>query len=78
MARDLLTESGSIFLQIGEDNVHLVRNILDEILGSAQFISQVTVKKTSTATNDFLPATADYVLLVFQEPRDCQISKPLL
>ena len=45
-ARDLLTESGSIFVQIGDDNVHLVRSLLDEVFGSDNFISQITIQKT--------------------------------
>ena len=45
VARDLLTESGSIFVQIGDENVHLVRNILDEVFGSENFVSQITFRK---------------------------------
>ena len=39
VARDLLTESGSIFVQIGDENVHLVRNVLDEVFGAENFVS---------------------------------------
>src|SRR5437762_11015099 len=53
-ARDLLTESGSIFVQIGDENVHLVRGMLDEVFGSENFISLVTVKKTSSASSELL------------------------
>ena len=42
VSRDLLTESGSIFVQIGDENVHLVRNILDEVFGSENFCSLIT------------------------------------
>ena len=48
-ARDLLTESGSIFVQIGDENVHLVRSLLDEVFGSENFVSLITFKKTSGA-----------------------------
>jgi adenine-specific DNA-methyltransferase len=61
-ARDLLTESGSIFLQIGPDNVHLARAILDEIFGSENFVSQITVQKTAGQDERLLNSTADYVL----------------
>ncbi len=45
VARDLLTESGSIFVQIGDENVHLVRSLLDEVFGSANFVSQIIFRK---------------------------------
>jgi len=46
-ARELLTESGSIFVQIGDENVHLVRNVLDEVFGSENFISQIAFATTT-------------------------------
>jgi len=49
IARDLLTESGSVFVQIGEDNVHLVRSLLDEIFGSENFVSTIGYRTTSGA-----------------------------
>ncbi len=49
VARDLLTETGSVFVQIGDENVHLVRSVLDEVFGSDNFVSQITFKKTSGA-----------------------------
>ncbi|MBP6504214.1 MAG: site-specific DNA-methyltransferase [Rhodoferax sp.] len=49
VARDLLTESGSIFVQIGEENVHRVRSVLDEIFGDATFVSQINFKTTGGA-----------------------------
>jgi adenine-specific DNA-methyltransferase len=48
-ARELLTESGSIFLQISDENVHRVRAVLDEVFGSENFISQIILKTTSGA-----------------------------
>ncbi|MFI5778844.1 site-specific DNA-methyltransferase [Nocardia sp. NPDC051570] len=49
VARELLTESGSCFVQIGDDNVHLVRSLMDEIFGSGNFCSQIAFKTTSGA-----------------------------
>lgn len=49
LARELLTQSGSVFVQISDENVHLVRNILDEVFGSENFMSQIVYKKTSGA-----------------------------
>jgi adenine-specific DNA-methyltransferase len=49
VARDLLHESGSIFVQIGDENVHHVRELMDEIFGAANFCSFITVAKTTGA-----------------------------
>ena len=49
VAKDLLTESGSVFVQIGDENVHLVRSLMDEVLGSENFVSLITFKTTSGA-----------------------------
>jgi len=62
VARELLTETGSIFVQIGDENVHLVRSVMDEVFGSENVIGQVAFRKTGGTTGDFLPGTADYVL----------------
>jgi adenine-specific DNA-methyltransferase len=62
VARDLLTDSGSIFVQIGDENVHLVRSLLDEIFGPDNFISQITIAKTSGVQAVALATTADFVL----------------
>src|SRR3954452_22670535 len=61
-ARELLTESGSIFVQIGDENVHLVRCLLDEVFGSENFVSQIVYTKTTGATVASLPGTTDYLL----------------
>jgi adenine-specific DNA-methyltransferase len=59
VARDLLTDTGSIFVQIGDENVHLVRNVLDEVFGSENFVVTFIVKKKGSTTptdpvNDYL------------------------
>jgi adenine-specific DNA-methyltransferase len=67
VARDLLAESGSIFVQIGDENVHLVRSLLDEVFGSENFVSLITFRKTSGASSPAggtttLAAVCDYML----------------
>ncbi|MFG1319225.1 site-specific DNA-methyltransferase [Xanthobacter autotrophicus] len=62
VARDLLTESGSIFVQIGDENVHRVRALMDEIFGDENCISEITVAKTSGQTSEFLSNVGDYIL----------------
>lgn len=62
VARDLLTESGSIFVQIGDENVHRVRALLDEVFGEQNFVSQISFMKTSGMSTNFLSNVADFVL----------------
>jgi adenine-specific DNA-methyltransferase len=66
VARDLLTESGSIFVQIGDENVHLVRCLLDEVFGSGNFVSQISIRTTMGAGSQIgtisLPAVTSYVI----------------
>nr|VFJ88546.1 MAG: adenine-specific DNA-methyltransferase [Candidatus Kentron sp. H]VFJ90560.1 MAG: adenine-specific DNA-methyltransferase [Candidatus Kentron sp. H]VFJ96708.1 MAG: adenine-specific DNA-methyltransferase [Candidatus Kentron sp. H] len=62
VARDLLTESGSIFVQIGDENVHRVRMVMDEVFGEGNFVVQITFQKTGGIEGNFLSNTIDYVL----------------
>ena len=63
IARDLLTDSGSIFVQIGDENVHRVRAVLDEVFGDENFLSQINVVKTSgLAAADRMSSSTDYIL----------------
>lgn len=66
LAKELLTQSGSVFVQISDENVHLVRNLLDEVFGSENFVSQIVFQKTSSAggTTELLApgAVVDYIL----------------
>jgi adenine-specific DNA-methyltransferase len=62
VAKDLLTESGSIFVQIGDENAHLARSLMDEIFGSENFVSQIVFAKTSGASGDLLAGVNDYLL----------------
>jgi adenine-specific DNA-methyltransferase len=62
VARDLLTDSGSVFVQIGDENVHRVRAAMDEVFGDDNCIAQISVKKTSGATTEYLPGTTDFLL----------------
>ncbi len=62
VARDLLTESGSIFVQIGEENVHLVRSLLDECFGSDNFFAQISFVKAGALGATGLPRRLDYIL----------------
>ena len=74
VARDLLTDSGSIFVQIGDENVHRVRALLDEVFGEDNFISLIPFAKTSGATASQLAATCDY-LVWFAKSKPASVSK---
>jgi adenine-specific DNA-methyltransferase len=62
VARDLLHESGSIFVQIGDENVHRVRALLDEVFGEDNFCSLIQVQKTGSQAGNLLASTVDFVL----------------
>ena len=76
VARDLLTDSGSIFVQIGDENVHLVRTVLDEIFGSANFASLIFFLKTTGKGGSFLDASGDYILWYVKNPEKSKV-RPL-
>ena len=61
-ARDLLAESGSVFVQIGDENVHRVRALMDEVFGEENFVSQITIRKTTSEGANLIGSTADFVL----------------
>jgi len=63
VARDLLTDSGSIFVQIGDENVHRVRAVMDEVFGDENFVTLITFKKTHYQESDYAANIADYLLL---------------
>ena len=62
VARDLLTESGSIFVQIGDENVHRVRALMDDVFGAENAIVTIYFRKTTTQSGNFLADTNDYIL----------------
>jgi adenine-specific DNA-methyltransferase len=62
VARDLLTESGSIFVQIGDENVHRVRALMDEVFGEENFCRQIVFLKTTGKGGQLLDNTYDTVL----------------
>jgi len=62
VAHQLLTETGSVFVQIGDENLHLVRCVLDEVFGSENHCSTIAFRKTTIQSGDLLPDTNDYLL----------------
>ncbi|MBO1113888.1 site-specific DNA-methyltransferase [Bordetella petrii] len=62
VARDLLTESGSIFVQIGDENVHRVRALLDEVFGDENFVSQINFQSMTPLESGQIESVFDHIL----------------
>ena len=74
VARELLTETGSIFVQIGDENVHLVRCVMDEVFGSDSFVSVIAVTKTTgLGTAHRIPSRFDYLLWYSKIPEQMKL-----
>lgn len=77
IARDLLTDSGSIFVQIGDENVHRVRAVMDEVFGEENLITEIIFAKTVGQTAEFIPGISDYCLW-YAKRRECAKYRALL
>jgi adenine-specific DNA-methyltransferase len=62
LARELLTDTGSVFVQISDENLHRVRHLMDEVFGAANFCSIIAFRKTTGQSGDLLSDTNDYLL----------------
>ena len=62
LTKELLHPSGSVFVQISDENIHHVRELLDEVFGSANFVAIITYAKTTSTTSDDLSVVNDYIL----------------
>ena len=62
LAREMLTETGSVFVQISDENVHLVRELMDEIFGPEQFMSLISFRTKIPLNAAFLPNIADFLI----------------
>ena len=62
VARDLLTESGSVFVQIGDENVHRVRALMDEVFGDENCVSQIAFQTTTGRANSNLASASNYLI----------------
>ncbi|KAB2839479.1 MAG: site-specific DNA-methyltransferase, partial [Burkholderiales bacterium] len=69
VARDLLTDSGSIFVQIGNANMHRVRALMDEVFGDENHLATISFQKTGSTDQALIPQTVDY-LIVFAKHID--------
>lgn len=62
IARDLLSDSGSLFVQMSDQNLHRVRAVLDDVFGVANFVSQIAFRTTSNLVGNYLGSNSDYLL----------------
>lgn len=74
--RDLLTETGSIFVQIGDDNVHLVRCIMDEVLGSNNFCGQIAFRTATSQPTSLIPRVYDHLLWYAKNKDEVKYRQP--
>ena len=77
VARSLLTDSGSIFVQIGGENVHRVRALMDEIFGEPNFVRLITFVKTSGQTDNLLASVSDYIVWFAKDRAKVKFRQPL-
>lgn len=75
VARDLLTASGSVFVQIGDENVHLVRALMDEVFGDENFVSLISFVTTGGQTRKGLASVTDYVLWYAKDVEQAKIRR---
>ena len=77
VARDLLAESGSIFVQIGDENVHRVRALMDEVFGEENFVRLITFVKTTGQTDNLLASVSDYIIWFSKDRTKLKFRRPL-
>ena len=75
VARDLLADSGSVFVQIGDDNVHRLRSVMDEVFGEDCYVTEILVKKKGSQKSSLLDPVNDYILWYSRSPRSAQTTK---
>lgn len=76
LARELISDSGSIFVQISDDNLHVVRGVLAEVFGEDNFCSLITVKKTGVQTTRLMPPISDYLIWYAKDKSKVKYSQP--
>ena len=76
VARDLLTDSGSIFVQIGDENVHRVRAVMDEVFGEGNCVTEIAFAKTTGLTTNFLSSRFDFLLWYAKSKDSLKFRRP--
>ncbi|MCX6841961.1 MAG: site-specific DNA-methyltransferase [candidate division WOR-3 bacterium] len=76
VARELLSETGSVFVQIGDENVHLVRSLMDEVFGADNAAGLVAFRKTSGETDALLGSVCDYLVWYAKDKSRAKFRQP--
>jgi adenine-specific DNA-methyltransferase len=76
LAKDLLHESGSVFVQIGDENVHHSRELCEEVFGAENFVSLICVTKTAGQTAELMAGLADYILWFSKDKNHAKFRRP--
>ncbi|MDX2187118.1 MAG: site-specific DNA-methyltransferase [Opitutaceae bacterium] len=77
LARELLSDSGSIFVQISDENLHRVRAVMDEVFGSENHSASITFLKTTSQASNLLPEVCDYLLWYSKDRSGAKFRRPL-
>jgi len=75
LSRELLTESGSCFVQISDENVHHLREIMDEVFGASNFVTSIAYVKTSGLSSKVIKTTFDYILWYAKDSENVKARK---
>jgi adenine-specific DNA-methyltransferase len=75
VGRELLHSSGSMFVQISDENLHYVRSLLSEVFGASCFVAIIVFQKTASATSELLAGTADYILWYARDITRCKYKR---
>ncbi len=78
VARDLLSDSGSVFLQIGDENAHRVRALMDEVFGESNFVVTIKFSKTAGLGGQYLDETFDYIHWYAKAKEKAKFRRPFL
>ncbi len=62
LAKELLHESGSVFVQISDENLHHVREVMDDVFGASNYVGQITFQKTGGLVSEYVVRTIDYLV----------------
>ena len=76
LAKDLLSETGSVFVQIGSENVDLVRGVLDDVFGRSNLVNVICFQKTTSSTADYLGQVVDYLVWYAKDPAKVKFHEP--
>jgi DNA modification methylase/superfamily II DNA or RNA helicase len=75
LARELLSDSGSVFVQISDENVHLVRNLCDEVFGVENFVAQIVFRKTGSQATNKMGTITDYIVFYAKNKKQLKFKK---